>query len=187
MRLRIGFYDRHRHLHIGAGHAITDHDRVFGSNHPRRRQLNIGAKGASGRHFSDAPGGLIANDRRGNPGGKSDTVGANFLPIVERNDDKAVQSLRSSTPAGTLHMQRGTNRNNRRNNDGCTLVSSSQTLSARADNSVNAVCRLSSDKHSTDDGSRRGQSQQRHTQSSTVRSHLCRHLCPSLFQRDVVC
>ena len=159
MRLRSGLNDRHRHLHIGAGHAVADHDRVLRTNRPRRRQLNVGTKCAGGRHFGDAPRSLITSNSRGNPGGKRDAVGANLLPIVERDDDKAARCLRTSAPARTLHMQRRTDRDNRRNDDGCTLISSGETLSAHANNSVNTVCGLRSNKHSTNNGSRRGQSQ----------------------------
>ena len=178
--LRIGFCDRHRHLHVCAGHAIADHDRMLGTNRPRRRQFNVGAKRAGGRHFGDAPSSLIAEDRRGNPGGKGDAIGANFLPIVERDNDKAARALRTRAPAGTLHMQRRTDRDDRRNDDRRTLVSDGVTLSGHAGNSVNTVCGLSSNEDPTDDRSRRGQSQQGHAQSPTVRSHLCRHLYPSL-------
>ena len=159
MRLRSGLNNRHRHLHVGAGHAVADHDRVLGADLPGRRQLNVGTKCAGGRHFGDAPRSLISSNSRRNPGRKSDAVGAHLLPVVERDDDKAARRLRTGAPARTLHMQRRTDRDNRRNDDGRPLFGSGETLSAYASNSVDTICGLRSDKHSTDDGSRRGQSQ----------------------------
>ena len=159
MRLLTGLHDHHRHLHVGAGHAIANHDRVLRADRPGRRQLNISAKFAGRRHFCNAPRSLITLNRRGNPGGKGDTIGSDFLPIVERDDNKTARRLRAGTPASPLHMKRRSDWDDRRNDDGCTLINSGETLSAHADNSVNTVCGLRSDKHSTNDGSRRGQSQ----------------------------
>ena len=186
MRLLTGLRDLHRHLHVSAGHAIANHDRMLRADRPGRRQLNISGKFAGRRYFGNAPRSLITLNRRGNPSGKGDTIGSDFLPIIERDDNKTARHLRAGTPASPLHMERSPGRDDRRHNDGRTLISSGDALPGRADDFVGTVCRLGSDKHPTDDGSRRGQSQQRHAQSPAVRSHPCRHLHPFLCRRNLV-